>query len=72
MSRGPHYHFHTLLPYAIGSFVFKEYDMVDEYPAPQELYSHYCRKCWPLATPPVPEESDGCSVSSASSSSSGA
>jgi hypothetical protein len=54
------------------ALAFKEYDMVDEYPAPQELYSHYCRKCWPLATPPVPEESDGCSVSSASSSSSGA
>jgi hypothetical protein len=54
------------------ALAFKEYELLDDYPAPQECYSHYCRKCWPLTTPPVPEESEGGSVSSASSSSSGA
>ena len=54
------------------ALAFKEYELLDKYSAPQECYSHSCRKCWPLTTPPVPEESEGGSVSSASSSSSGA
>ena len=54
------------------SLAFREYELLDEDPAPQERYSHYCRKCWPLTTPPILEESEGGSVSSASSSSSGA
>ena len=39
------------------ALAFKEYELLDKYPAPQECYSHYCRKCWPLTTPPVPEDS---------------
>ena len=41
-------------------------------PPHKDKYDQYCRKCWPHTSPPVPEVSEDGSVSSASSSSSGA
>ena len=47
-----------------------EYEILAEDPSSQDRYAQYCRKCWPHDVPPVPEESEDGSVSSASSSSS--
>jgi hypothetical protein len=54
------------------SLAFREYEILDEEPPSQDKYAQYCRKCWPHTSPPVPEVSEDGSVSSASSSSSGA
>ena len=54
------------------SLAFREYEILDEEPPSQDKHAQYCRKCWPHTSPPIPEVSEDGSVSSASSSSSGA
>ena len=55
------------------SLAFKEYELIDSDPVPAEVYTHFCRKCWPLSAPSPPEGSgEDAEVSSASSSSSDA
>ena len=54
------------------ALAFREYEILEDEPPSQDKYDQYCRKCWPHTSPPVPEASEDGSVSSASSSSSGA
>ena len=54
------------------ALAFREYEILEDEPPSQDRYDHYCRKCWPHTSPPVPEAAEDGSASSSGSSSSGA
>ena len=46
---------------------FKSYELLAVDPPPKELYTSFCRVCWPRSTPPqpaAPDDDDGSSSTS--------